>query len=164
MIRRVLWAAFLVAIMWMSPVSARELEISGSAAYWTESSSALSVTLGKLWNVAGFQLGTRVGFAYVTSPNSAGIPADLVARLPIGGRSPEAGAGEAEQSATPEHKGPRFYVEGQIGAWFLFVRSPVVRFHATGGGGIDLGLIRLGVEAGYLHNGALFGARVSLDF
>jgi hypothetical protein len=142
MTRRCCWAVVLVAIfLSLHPAPARAFEVSGSAAYWTENSSALSVTLGKFWDLPGFQLGPRVGFAYVTSPNSAGVPADLVARFGIG----------------------TFYVEGQAGAWFLFARDPVVRFHATGGGGLDLGLVRIGVEGGYLHNGALFGARVSLS-
>lgn len=135
------WAvALVVLVVSLHAAPARAFEISGSAAYWTESSSAFSVTLGKFWDLPGFQLGPRVGFAYVTSPNSAGVPADLVARFGIG----------------------TFYIEGQAGAWFLFSRDPVVRFHATGGGGLDLGIVRVGVEGGYLHNGGLFGARVSL--
>jgi hypothetical protein len=132
--------ALVAALVWMHPARAGGLEISGGAAYWTESSSAFSVTLGKFWDLPGFQLGPRVGFAYVTSQNSAGVPADLVARFDIAA----------------------FYVEGQAGAWFLFSRDPVVRFHATGGGGLALGIVRIGVEAGYLHDGALLGARVSL--
>lgn len=141
MTRRATWAiALLATVVTIQPARAGGLEISGAAAYWTESSSALSVTLGKFWDLPGFQLGPRVGVAYVTSPNSAGIPADLVARFGIG----------------------TFYLEGQAGAWFLFTRDPVVRFHATGGGGLDLGIVRIGVEAGYLKDGALFGARVSL--
>ena len=138
-IRRALALAVLVVSLLPDP--ARAFEISGGAAYWTESSSAFSVTLGKLWDLPGFKLGPRVGFAYVTAPNSAGVPADLVARFGIG----------------------TFYIEGQAGAWFLFSRDPVVRFHATGGGGLELGPILVGVEAGYLHNGGLFGARVSLS-
>lgn len=141
MTRRSSWAVFLVAVVLsLHSAPARAFEVSGSAAYWTENSSAFSVTLGKFWDLPGFQLGPRVGFAYVTSPNSAGVPADLVARFGIG----------------------TFYIEGQAGAWFLFSRDPVVRFHATGGGGLDLGIVRVGVEGGYLHNGGLFGARVSL--
>jgi hypothetical protein len=137
------WAvtAVVVAILLPGRANASGLEISGGAAYWTEHSSAFSVTAGKFWDLPGFQLGIRAGFAEVTSPNSAGIPADLVARLGLG----------------------TFYLEGQAGAWFLFVRDPVVRFHATGGGGLQLGIVRIGVEAGYLHDGGLFGARVSLD-
>jgi hypothetical protein len=142
MIRRIRWALALAALaVSLHPLPAGAFEISGAAAYWTENSSALSITLGKFWDLPGFQLGPRVGFAYVTSPNSAGVPADLVARFGIG----------------------TFYIEGQAGAWFLFSRDPVVRFHATGGGGLDLGVVRIGVEGGYLHNGALFGARVSLS-
>ena len=142
MIRRLSWPLALVAaLVCLAPARADAFEISAGAAYWTENSSAFSVTLGKLWNLPGFQLGPRVGFAYVTSPNSAGVPADLVIRFDI---------------AT-------FYVEGQAGAWLLFARDPVVRFHATGGGGLALGPIRLGVEAGYLHDGAILGARVSLS-
>lgn len=141
MIHRTPWAAALVAaLVWIHLARAGGLEVSGGAAYWTESSSAFSVTLGKFWDLPGFQLGPRVGFAYVTSPNSAGVPADLVARFGLG----------------------TFYIEGQAGAWFFFSRDPVVRFHATGGGGLDLGIVRVGVEGGYLYNGALFGARVSL--
>jgi hypothetical protein len=141
MIRRLSWPAALAVVLFLvfQPAPARAFEVSGSAAYWTENSSAFTVTLGKLWDLPGFQLGPRVGFAYVTSPNSAGVPADLVARFGLG----------------------TFYIEGQAGAWFLFSRDPVVRFHATGGVGISLGPILLGVEAGYLHNGGLFGARVS---
>jgi hypothetical protein len=136
------WAAAAVLVATLLPcrADAGGLEISGGAAYWTENSSAFSVTLGKFWDLPGFQLGLRTGFAYVTSPNSGGVPADAVARFGLG----------------------TFYLEGQAGAWFLFARDPVVRFHATGGGGLDLGIVRLGVEAGYLHNGALVGARVSL--
>lgn len=133
-------AAVLAVLLGSEPARAGGFELSGAAAYWTESSSAFSVTLGKFWDLPGFQLGPRVGFAYVTSPDSAGVPADLVARFGIG----------------------TFYLEGQAGAWFLFNRDPTVRFHATGGGGLDLGLVRVGVEAGYLKDGALFGARVSL--
>jgi hypothetical protein len=136
------WAvtAALVAMLLPARATAGGIEVSGGAAYWTESSSAFSVTLGKFWDLPGFQLGVRTGFAYVTAPNSGGIPADVVARFGLG----------------------TFYLEGQAGAWFLFTRDPVVRFHATGGGGLDLGIVRLGVEAGYLKAGALFGARVSL--
>jgi len=139
---RISWAAALAAlVVALHPAPSRAFELSASAAYWTENSSAFTVSLGKLWDLPGFQLGPRVGFAYVTSPNSVGVPADLVAHFPIG----------------------TFYIEGQAGAWFLFSRDPVVRFHATGGGGLDLGVVRLGVEAGYLHNGGLFGARVSFS-
>jgi hypothetical protein len=129
------------ALACLVPARAGAFEVSAGAAYWTENSSAFSVTLGKLWDLPGFQLGPRVGFAYVTSPNSAGVPADLVARFGIG----------------------TFYIEGQAGAWLLFSRDPVVRFHATGGGGLALGPVLIGVEGGYLHNGALFGARVSFS-
>ena len=140
---RISWAAALAAlVVALHPAPSRAFELSASAAYWTENSSAFTVTLGKLWDLPGFQLGPRVGFAYVTSPNSVGVPADLVAHLAIG----------------------TFYIEGQAGAWFLFARDPVVRFHATGGVGLDLGPVLVGVEAGYLHNGALFGARVTFSF
>jgi len=137
------WAvtAVLVAMLLPGRAAAGGFEVSGSAAYWTENSSAWSATLGKFWDLPGFELGVRAGFAYVTSPNSVGVPADLVARLGLG----------------------TFYLEGQAGAWFLFSRDPVVRFHATGGGGLALGPIRLGVEGGYLHSGGLFGARVSFS-
>jgi hypothetical protein len=137
---RIPWAAAAVAlVVSLHPAPARAFELSASAAYWTENSSAFTVTLGKMWDLPGFQLGPRVGFAYVTSPNSVGVPADLVARFGLG----------------------TFYIEGQAGAWFLFSRDPVVRFHATGGVGLDLGVVKLGVEGGYLHSGGLFGARVS---
>jgi hypothetical protein len=140
--RRISWAVALCALaVSLHPAPARAFEISASAAYWTESSSAFTVTLGKLFDLPGFQLGPRVGFAYVTSPNSAGVPVDAVARFGIG----------------------IFYIEGQAGAWFLFSRDPVVRFHATGGGGIELGPVYIGVEAGYLHDGGLLGARVSFN-
>src|ERR1700750_2372421 len=129
------------AVACLAPGRAGAFELSAGAAYWTENSSAFTVTLGKLWDLPGFQLGPRVGFAYVTSPNSAGVPAALVARFGLG----------------------TFYIEDQAGAWFLFSRDPVVRFHATGGGGLALGPVLIGVEGGYLHNGALFGARVSLS-
>ena len=142
MIRRLHASVLLAAALTcLAPARAGAFELSASAAYWTENSSAFSVTLGKLWDLPGFQLGPRVGFAYVTSPNSVGVPADLVARFGIG----------------------TFYIEGQAGAWFLFSRDPVVRFHATGGVGLDLGVVKLGVEAGYLHSGGLFGARVSFS-
>ncbi|HEY1905489.1 MAG TPA: hypothetical protein VGG91_05580 [Myxococcaceae bacterium] len=143
MTRRTRWAlALAAALVVLHPVPAAAFEVSGGAAYWTENSAAFSVTLGKLWDLPGFKLGPRVGFAYVTAPNSVGVPADLVARFGLG----------------------TFYIEGQAGAWFLFSRDPVVRFHATGGVGLDLGPILVGVEAGYLHNGALFGARVTFSF
>ena len=139
---RISWAATLVAlVVSLHPAPARAFELSASAAYWTENSSAFTVTLGKQWDLAGLELGPRVGFAYVTSPNSVGVPADLVLRIPIAA----------------------FYIEGQAGAWLFFSRDPVVRFHATGGGGLVLGPVRIGVEAGYLHNGGLFGARVSFS-
>jgi hypothetical protein len=142
MLCHISWAAALVAlVVSLRPAPARAFEVSASAAYWTENSSAFTVTLGTLWDLPGFQLGPRVGFAYVTSPNSVGIPADLVARFNI---------------AT-------FYVEGQAGAWFLFARDPIVRFHATGGGGLALGPVRIGAEAGFLYNGAILGARVSFS-
>ena len=92
---RISWPVALVAlVVSLHPGPARAFEISGSVAYWTESSSAYSVTLGKFWDLPGFQLGPRVGFAYVTSPNSSGVPADLVARLGLG----------------------IFYIEGQAGS------------------------------------------------
>lgn len=143
MIRRATWAVALLAVVSVSrPARAGGLEISGGVAYWTENSSAMSVTLGKFFDLPGFQLGARAGFAYVTQPDSAGIPADVVAIVGLG----------------------TFYLEGQVGAWFLFTRAPTVRFHATGGGGLDLGIVRLGVEGGYLNNGALLGGRVSIAF
>jgi hypothetical protein len=110
-------------------------------AYWTESSSAYSVTLGKFWDVGGFELGPRVGFAYVTSPNSAGVPADLVARLGLG----------------------IFYIEGQAGAWFLLFEGPgrEVPRHRRWGPRAGPGADRR--RGGYLHDGALLGARVSLS-
>jgi len=142
MTRRTRWALALSAVLVvLHPGPAGAFEVSGGAAYWTENSAAFSVTLGKLWDLPGFKLGPRVGFAYVTSPNSTGVPADLVVRFDI---------------AT-------FYVEGQAGAWFLFARDPVVRFHATVGGGLSLGPVKVGVEAGYLRDGAILGARVSLS-
>ena len=143
MIRRLSWPAALAVafVLFLHPAPARAFEVSASAAYWTENSSAFSVTLGKLWDLPGFKLGPRVGFAYVTSPNSAGVPADLVARFGLG----------------------TLYIEAQAGAWLLFTRDPVVRFHATGGVGISLGPVLIGAEAGYLHNGAILGARVSLS-
>lgn len=139
---RISWTVAVVAlVVSLRPAPARAFEVSASAAYWTESSSAFTVTLGKLFDLPGFQLGPRVGFAYVTSPNSAGVPVDLVARLGLG----------------------IFYIEGQAGAWFLFSRDPVVRFHFTGGGGISLGPVNIGVEGGYLRDGGLLGARVSFN-
>ncbi len=136
------WTVAVVAlVVSLCPAPARAFEVSASAAYWTESSSAFTVTLGKLFDLGAIQLGPRVGFAYVTAPNSAGVPADLVARLGLG----------------------IFYIEGQAGAWFLFSRDPVVRFHATGGGGLSLGPVNIGLEAGYLKDGGLLGARVSFN-
>src|SRR5262245_7812974 len=140
MIRRLSWPLALVAVLvCLIPARAGAFEVSAGAGYWTENSSAFTVTLGKLWDLPGFQLGPRVGFAYVTSPNSIGVPADLVLRIPI---------------AT-------FYIEGQAGAWLFFSRDPIVRFHATGGGGLELGPVRIGAEGGFLYNGGLIGARVS---
>jgi hypothetical protein len=137
---RISWAVVaIVLVVSLRPAPARAFELSASAAYWTENSSAFSVTLGQLWGVGGFQVGPRIGFAYVTSPNSVGLPADLVLHVPI---------------AT-------FYIEGQAGAWLFFSRDPIVRFHATGGGGLELGPVRIGVEGGFLYNGGLVGARVS---
>jgi hypothetical protein len=137
---RISWAVVVIAlVVSLRPAPARAFELSASAAYWTENSSAFTVTLGTMWGLGGFELGPRVGFAYVTSPNSVGVPADLVLRIPLAA----------------------FYLEGQAGAWFLFSRDPIVRFHATGGGGLELGPIRIGVEAGFLYNGGLVGARVS---
>jgi hypothetical protein len=137
---RISWAVVVVVlVVSLRPAPARAFELSASAAYWTENSSAFTVTLGTMWGLGGFELGPRVGFAYVTSPNSVGVPADLVLRIPLAA----------------------FYLEGQAGAWFLFSRDPIVRFHATGGGGLALGPIRIGVEGGFLYNGGLIGARVS---
>jgi hypothetical protein len=139
--RRASWAVtVLAAVLVAQPARAGGLEISAALAYWTENSSALSVTVGKFWDLAGVQIGPRVGFAYVTQPNSGGIPADAVLRIPLG----------------------PLYLEGQVGAWFLFARSPTVRFHATGGVGLELGILRIGAEAGYLSTGGLIGGRISL--
>ena len=141
--RRAPWAVTVLAVAVVShPARAGGLEISGALAYWSENSSAMSVTLGKFWDLPGFQLGPRVGFAYVTQPNSGGIPADAVIRIGLG----------------------TLYLEGQVGAWFLFARGTTVRFHATGGVGLELGIVRIGAEAGYLTSGALIGGRVSLAF
>jgi hypothetical protein len=116
--------------------------VSGALAYFTENSAAMAITLGRFWSLPGIDLGPRLGLAYLSSPNSAGIPADLVGRVGQGG----------------------FYLEGQVGLWFLFARGSVVRFHATGGAGFGLGFVRIGAEAGYLASGALFGGRVSIAF
>jgi hypothetical protein len=59
---------------------------------------------------------------------------------------------------------PGFYLEGQVGLWFIFARGTTVRFHATGGAGISLGVVRIGAEAGYLTSGGLIGGRVSFAF
>jgi hypothetical protein len=135
-------AAVVVCCLFAGQARASETELSAGAAYFSESGAALAATLGRFWSLPGIDLGPRLGFAYLTNPNSAGIPADLVARIGL----------------------PGFYLEGQVGLWFLFTRGSVVHFHATGGAGISLGLVRIGAEAGYLTSGALIGGRVSLAF
>jgi hypothetical protein len=135
-------AAVLLCCLLAGPARAAETEVSGAAAYFSESGAALTATLGRFWSLPGIDLGPRLGFAYLTNPNSAGIPADLVARIGL----------------------PGFYIEGQAGLWFIFTRGTTVRFHATGGAGISLGLVRIGAEAGYLTSGALIGGRVSFGF
>ena len=136
------WAVVAALVATLLPVRATAggFEVSASGAYWTENSSAFTVTLGNSWDLQGFQLGFRAGFVYVSSPDARGIPADAVARVGLG----------------------TFYLEAQAGAWLLSGRDPILRFHATGGSGLDLGIVRFGIEAGYLTAGALFGARVSL--
>ena len=132
----------LTAVLWATPARAAENEVSGSVAYFSESGAAMAVTLGHTWDIVGIALGPRVGFAYLTSPSSAALPVDLVARFGLGS----------------------LYIEGQVGVWFVFARDPVARFHATGGAGLSLGFLRIGAEAGYLSSGALIGARVSFAF
>lgn len=132
----------LVAVLWATPARAGENEVSGAAAYFTESGAAMAVTLGHYWDVVGIALGPRVGFAYLTSPSSAAIPVDSVARFGLGS----------------------LYLEGQVGVWFVFARDTVTRFHATGGLGLSLGILRIGAEGGYLSGGGLIGGRLSLAF
>jgi len=132
----------LAVVLWAAPARAAENEVSGSVAYFSESGSALTVTLGHYWNLAGVELGPRVGFAYLVNPNSAGVPLDVVARIGISA----------------------LYIEGQAGLWLIFSRAPTARFHATGGAGLSLGFLRVGAEAGYLSSGALIGARISFAF
>ena len=132
----------LAVVVWAAPARAAENEVSGSAAYFTESGAALAVTLGHYWDLAGVSLGPRVGFAYLTNPNSAGVPLDVVVRIPLAA----------------------IYLEGQAGLWLLFSRAPTARFHATGGVGLTLGFLRIGAEAGYLYSGGLIGGRISFAF
>ena len=143
MSRWVAASAVLAVLLAAAPARADETEVSGAVAYWSDAgSSANAVTLGRFWHLPGIALGPRVGIAYVTSPNSAGVPLDLVGRIGL----------------------PGFYVEGQAGVWLLFARGATARFHATGGVGVGLGPLRVGAEAGYLASGALIGGRVSLAF
>lgn len=132
----------LAAVLWAAPVRAAENEVSGAASWFSEGGAAMAVTLGHFWDVAGIQLGPRVGFAYLTSPNSAAVPLDLVARIGLG----------------------TLYIEGQVGAWFVFARDPVARFHVTGGAGLSFGPVRIGAEGGYLSSGGLIGGRLSFAF
>jgi hypothetical protein len=132
----------LAVVLWAAPGRAAENEVSGAAAYFSESGAAMAVTLGHYWDVVGIQLGPRVGFAYLTSPSSAAVPLDVVGRIGIG----------------------PIYVEGQVGVWLVFTRDPVARFHATAGAGFSLGFLRIGAEVGYLSSGALLGGRVSFAF
>jgi hypothetical protein len=132
----------LAVVLWAAPARAAENEVSGSAAWFTESGAALAVTLGHSWDIAGISLGPRVGFGYLTNPNSAAVPLDLVARIGLG----------------------TLYLEGQVGVWLVFARDPTARFHATGGLGLTFGFLRVGAEGGYLSSGALIGGRVSFAF
>jgi len=132
----------LAVVLWAAPARAAENEVSGAAAYFSESGAALAVTLGHFWDVAGISLGPRVGFSYLTNPKSAAVPLDLVARIGLG----------------------TLYLEGQVGVWLVFARDPVARFHATGGLGLTFGFVRVGAEGGYLSSGALIGGRISFAF
>ena len=132
----------LAVLLWVAPARAAENEVSGAAAYFSESGAALAVTLGHFWDVAGISLGPRVGFSYLTNPKSAAVPLDLVARIGLG----------------------TLYLEGQVGVWLVFARDPVARFHATGGLGLTFGFVRVGAEGGYLSSGALIGGRISVAF
>lgn len=137
------WAAVVsISCLLAAPARANQTEVSGAVAYFSESGAVMAATLGRFWSLPGIELGPRLGLLYVTNPSTAGIPLDLVARIPL----------------------PGFYVEGQGGVWFFFSRGSVARFHITGGAGINLGLVRIGAEGGYLTSGALIGGRVSFAF
>jgi len=133
----------LVAAVCLAPKPAQaELRFTAGAHAWIDESALFDFTLSGAFTVARhLQVGVRGGAGFTSSPTVAVIPVDLQLRILVS----------------------RFYIEGNVGPWFLIEDSPV-HAHGTVGFGVDVGHFTAGLEVGYLQPQAILGANLGVRF
>ena len=126
-----------------SSSEASNIRLGLGADYWLVKSGTFQFTLGVDTHLAGpLTIGGRFGAMLVTSPNTLGIPIDLVLHANL-----------ARQ----------FYIEGLAGPWILF-EGDTFRAHAAFGFGLQSGALSFGVEVGYITPKPTVGLRLGYRF
>ncbi len=126
-----------------SSSEAANIRLGLGADYWLTQSGAFQFTLGVDTHLAGpLFLGGRFGAMLATSPNTLGVPIDLVLHANLT---------------------RRFYIEGLAGPWILF-EGDTFRAHAAFGFGLQSGALSFGVEVGYLTPKPTIGLRLGYSF
>lgn len=133
----------LLASVWLAPkTSHAELRLELGAFGWIDESALFDLTLsGDLHVGRHVEVGLRGGAGLTSGPTAAVIPVDLQLRILVS----------------------RFYIEGDVGPWFIIADSPV-HAHGTVGFGVDIGMFTAGLEIGYLQPEPILGAKVGLRF
>lgn len=123
--------------------AATNIRLGLGADYWFEKTGTFQLTLGVDTHLAGpLTIGGRFGAMLVASPNTLGIPIDLVLHANLT---------------------RQFYLEGLVGPWILF-EGETFRAHAAFGFGLQRGAINFGVEVGYLSPKPTVGLRFGYRF
>lgn len=138
--------AALALSLWLAPSSseaATTLRLGLGADYWLVESATFQFNLGVETHLAGpLFIGGRFGALLVTTPNTLGVPIDLVLRANIT---------------------RRVYVEGLVGPWILF-EGDTFRAHGAFGFGLQSNAFTFGVEVGYLSPEPSLGLRLGYRF
>lgn len=120
--------------------AAASIGVGFGADYWFNGTSEFNFTAAPMLSLTpGVSVGGRFGLLLVGSPATAGVPLDAQLRISI----------------------QQLYLEGSFGPWIFFADHPF-HTHAAFGFGWQIGLISLGVEAGWLDPNAIMGARLGL--
>lgn len=126
-----------------TPSHAANIRLGLGADYWFVKSATFQFTLGVETHLAGpLFLGGRFGAMLVSSPNTLGVPIDLVLHAKLT---------------------RQFYIEGLAGPWILF-EGDTIRAHGAFGFGLQSGKLTFGVEVGYITPKPSIGLRLGYSF
>ncbi|WP_224247572.1 hypothetical protein [Hyalangium gracile] len=126
-----------------TPSEAANIRLGLGADYWFVESATFQFTLGVETHLAGpLHLGGRFGAMLVSSPDTLGVPIDLVLHLKLT---------------------RNFYIEGLAGPWILF-EGDTFRAHGAFGFGLQSGKLTFGVEVGYISPEPAIGLRLGYKF